>query len=121
MQIRYMSIKKFFIFLSVLFLGLAISNTAYGAMNTFVFEGCNNNSQGGILDCWLGKVFDWATVVVGSIAVVAIMVGGVIYMTSGGNPNQVATAKKIILNALIAAAVIILGKFFLTNVLGVDL
>lgn len=48
-----------------------------------------------------------------SLALVVILWGGIIYMTSGGNEDQTKRAKKIILNGLIGAAIIICSGFIL--------
>ena len=75
----------------------------------------------GPLECWIdadGGAFDWALGIIGSIAVVVIAIGGVIYMTSGGNPDRVGQAKKLIFNALAGVAILILARFFLKQILG---
>jgi hypothetical protein len=53
------------------------------------------------------------------LAPVVIVLAGVIYMTSAGNPSRITLAKKLIYGALSGVAVIVLGRFFLTNILGV--
>lgn len=70
------------------------------------------------LACWVDSVFNWSLGIIGSIAVVVIAIGGVIYMTSGGNPDRVGQAKKLIFNALAGVAILILARFFLKQILG---
>jgi len=70
------------------------------------------------LDCWLRKAFEWAGVILASASVIAIMAGGIMYMTSAGNTDQVGKAKKIIFNALAGVAILVLAKFFMSNILG---
>lgn len=72
------------------------------------------------LVCWLGKVWDFSQVAILLLATAAIVFGGIIYMTSAGNPKQVAMAKKIIFGALTGVAVMVLGRFFLVNIIGVE-
>ncbi len=73
------------------------------------------------LTCYTNRVFSFTQVAVLLLAVAAFVVAGIIYMTSGGNPKRVESAKKIMIGALSAVAVVILGKFFLTNVIGLPL
>lgn len=95
--------------------------SAASNMNS-IFGQLDCSKFNGTLECWMnapGGAFDWALGIVGSIAVVVIAAGGVIYMTSGGNPDQISKAKKLIFNALIGVAVLVLAKFFLTKIIGV--
>lgn len=71
------------------------------------------------LSCFTGKLFGFAQITILLLSIAAFVVAGIIYMTSAGNPRQIEAAKKIIIGALSAIAVVILGKFFLTNVVGV--
>jgi len=71
------------------------------------------------LTCWIGRVWSFSEGAILILSVAAFVVAGVIYMTSRGNPKQIETAKKIIIGALSAIAVIVLGNFFLTKVIGV--
>ena len=64
----------------------------------------------------LNTVFLWT----GIIAVIVIIVGGVFYMTSQGDPGKVARAKNAILYAVIGLLVVLLSfaivNFVLTNI-----
>ena len=71
------------------------------------------------LSCFVKRVWGWSQTAILTLAIAAFVFAGIIYMTSRGNPKQVESAKKIIIGALSAVAVIILGKFFLTNIVGV--
>lgn len=73
------------------------------------------------LTCYTKRVFEFTKVAVLLLSIAAFVVAGIIYMTSAGSPKQVEMAKKIIIGALSAVAVVILGQFFLTNVVGVVL
>ncbi|MCL4387228.1 MAG: pilin [Patescibacteria group bacterium] len=72
------------------------------------------------LNTWLQSAFNWAQIILGSIAVVVISVGGILYMVSGGDPGRIKTAKMLIFNALAGVALIILARFFIVNVVGVN-
>lgn len=79
---------------------------------------CNNTASP--IECWINEVYNWSKWAMYTIAVLAVIFGGILYMTSAGNPQQVGRAKNVILGALTGVAVIILAKFFLTYVLGVN-
>lgn len=71
------------------------------------------------LTCWLSAVWGWAQGAVLLLAVGGFITAGVVYMTSAGDPQRTTLAKKIITGSLSAVAVIVLGKFFLTKVIGI--
>lgn len=73
------------------------------------------------LTCYTNQVFAFSQIAVLLLSVAAFVIAGIIYMTSAGNPKQVEMSKKIMLGALSAIAVIVLGRFFLINVVGVPL
>lgn len=52
-------------------------------------------------------------IIAGGLALVIILIGGITYMTSAGTEEQVNKAKKIILNGLIGAAVVVCAGFIL--------
>ena len=69
---------------------------------------------GSILKTWVNDlVMPWALGIIGTIAVVTVMVAGIMYMTSAGNPKQIELAKTLVKNALSGVAIIVMAKFFL--------
>ena len=92
------------------------STTADGF--TLFGKKCNNTASP--IECWINEVYNWSKWAMYTIAVLAVIFGGILYMTSAGNPQQVGRAKNVILGALTGVAIIILAKFFLTYVLGVN-
>lgn len=48
--------------------------------------------------------------IAGGAAVILIIIGGLRYVTSGGEADKVASAKKTVMNALIGIAVIVLAR-----------
>ncbi len=44
----------------------------------------------------VGKVLEWVLSVAGSIALLMLVAGGIMYITSAGNEQKIATSKKII-------------------------
>jgi hypothetical protein len=55
--------------------------------------------------------------VTGSVAVIIIILGGFMYITSGGDPQKVSTAKNTILYAAIGLVVIVAAQTIITFVL----
>ena len=45
----------------------------------------------------------------GIVAILLVTYGGFLWMTAGGNPDQLAKAKKVLVNALIGLAIILLA------------
>lgn len=106
----------------LLALGLffSLSNTVLAANSEFTLFGKTCNNKPSPIECWIKQIFDWSRVTMYSVALIAIIFGGIVYMTSAGNPQSMARAKKIILGAFTGIAIIILADFFLTYVLGVN-
>lgn len=59
---------------------------------------------------WVYTVINWVLIAVGIICVVFIIVGGIRYATSGGDPEKVKSAKNTILYALIGLVIAILAN-----------
>ena len=57
----------------------------------------------------IGNVLNWALGFLGLGATVIIIVGGFKWMTSGGNEEQIASAKKLMTNGIIGLVIIILA------------
>lgn len=70
------------------------------------------------LTCWIREVFKFSQTAILLLSTVVIITAGIIYMTSAGNTKQIELAKKLIFGALSGVAVIVLGRFFLTAVVG---
>lgn len=95
--------------------------TALGATGSDyrLFSDIPCTSNGEALTCFVSRVWTFSQTAILVLAVVVVVIAGVIYMTSAGNPKQVEMSKKLIIGALSGVAVMILGKFFLTKVVGV--
>ncbi len=70
---------------------------------------------------FLQALFIWSTNIIGALAVLMIIYGGIRYITSSGNPDGIADAKNIIILALSAAALIVLARVIFTTVTGTPL
>jgi hypothetical protein len=92
--------------------------TSVGGYRLFANLSCENSSQP--LTCFTKAIFSWSQVAIIVLAVGAIVVAGIIYMTSAGNPKRIETSKKLIMGALTGVAVMVLGRLFLTKVVGVS-
>lgn len=66
----------------------------------------------------IGKVVNIFSVVVGIIAVIMIIVGGFKYITSGGESNNVSSAKNTILFAIVGLIIVGLAQLIVHFVLG---
>jgi hypothetical protein len=78
---------------------------------------CSANFSG-VGDIWLVglAIVDILLRVAGLIAVVAIMAGGISYMTAGGNPEKAASARKRIISAIGGLAIVMLATIIVTFV-----
>jgi len=70
------------------------------------------------VDSTIKFVIDIFSLVVGVIAVIMIIVGGLKYITSGGDSGNVTGAKNTILYAIIGLVVVALAQFIVKFVLG---
>ena len=64
----------------------------------------------------VGKVLEWVLGVAGSIALFMLIAGGIMYITSTGDEQKIATAKKII-NWTILGLIVILASYSIIVVL----
>lgn len=64
----------------------------------------------------IDNVANWAYVIGFAIALIVIIVGGISYMTAGGNEDKQKGAKKLIIQGLIGAAIILLAGIILDTV-----
>lgn len=65
----------------------------------------------------IGTVINMLTILVGVVAVIMIMWGGMRYVTSGGDSGKVTTAKNTIIYAIIGLVVVALSQFIVRFVL----
>jgi len=61
------------------------------------------------------KAADWLYAIGGGIALIVIIVGGISYMTAGGNEDKQKSAKKTIITGLVGAAIILLAGVILNT------
>lgn len=58
----------------------------------------------------LGNIQGWLTGIIGVIAVIFLIIGGLMYITAGGDQNRIAAAKATLTNAVIGIVIIILAN-----------
>ena len=73
-------------------------------------DNCSNTSATASINKIVRLVINLLSVVVGIVAVVMIIVGGLRYITSGGNDTSVTGAKNTILYAIIGLVVVALAQ-----------
>ena len=66
----------------------------------------------------LKTVINIFSLVVGAVAVIMIIVGGLRYITSGGESSNVSTAKNTIIYAIVGLVIVALAQFIVHFVLG---
>jgi hypothetical protein len=64
----------------------------------------------------IGKIIKILLIISGAIAVLFVIIGGFMYMTSAGNEEQATKGRKAIVNALIGIIIIILS-YIIVNVI----
>lgn len=58
----------------------------------------------------LRRVTRIVAVITGSVAVIMVLVGGIMYITSGGDPGKVSTAKNTVVYAAVGLVIIVLAQ-----------
>lgn len=79
--------------------------------------GCDQNASTDNFNTLLTKIINIFSAVVGVIAVVMIIVGGLRYITSGGDTSHVSTAKTTIIYALVGLVIVALAQLIVHFVL----
>lgn len=76
--------------------------------------GCNPISGS---DGLLIKITNIVAIIAGAAAVIVIIVGGIKYITAGGDPNKAAEARKAVINALVGLLIIVLARTIIAFVI----
>ncbi len=78
-----------------------------------IYKGCKNiqDPDKGTLTCAITNTINMLGTFVGAILVVMIIISGIIYMTSMGNPDKVGLAKKTLVGAIIGLIIVVLSSF----------
>lgn len=78
---------------------------------------CNQGTDTSNFQSLLGRVINIFSIVVGVIAVIMIIVGGLRYITSGGDTSKVGGAKTTIIYALVGLVVVAVAQLIVHFVL----
>jgi cytochrome bd-type quinol oxidase subunit 2 len=78
---------------------------------------CNATGTGGKVNDLLKNIVNIFSAIVGVIAVIMIIVGGLQYITSGGDSNKVSTAKNTIIYAVVGLIIVALAQLIVHFVL----
>lgn len=87
------------------------ANSASGEKNP------NPDAAAGKVDSIVEEIINILTIIVGVIAVIMIIIGGLRYITSGGDSNKVSSAKNTILYAIIGLVIVALAQVIVRFVL----
>ncbi len=79
-------------------------------------QACNTTSTNGFNNL-LTKIVNIFSAIVGVIAVIMIIVGGLRYITSGGDSGNVSTAKNTIIYAIVGLVIVALAQLIVRFVL----
>lgn len=71
-------------------------------------KGCGTGAAG--LNTVIKNVINVLTIIIGTIAVIMIIVGGTKYITSGGDSSKSASARSTIISAIIGLAIVALSQ-----------
>ena len=110
----------------IIMLGVVLVPLSATANAVNVFGGCSGGntagaicaSQGDSLKKLMGNIVNILIYISGSIAVIVIIIGGIKYVTSGGDSGQMSNAKDTILYAVIGLVVIVMAYAIVNFVLG---
>ncbi len=79
--------------------------------------GCETGDPQGKVNNMISTIINIFSVIVGVIAVIMIIIGGLKYITSSGDSNNITSAKNTILYAIIGLVVVALAQFIVKFVL----
>lgn len=108
--------KKIIITAALLFAGLMLPMSAMAATPDIIGKGCDGVAKGQSAICdgrdeningFLKNIINFMLWLVGILAVVMIIVGGIKYITSGGDANKLTSAKNTILYSVIGLIIAI--------------
>lgn len=103
-------LNRLFISLALLLLNVSVANAQFKG----IYENCPNvaaDPQKGDLKCVVEYMIGVAAYIVGAILVVMIVIAGIMYITSMGNPDRVGVAKKTLVGAIIGLIIVVLSSF----------
>jgi hypothetical protein len=88
-----------------------------GAELQFESEACQTGESTERLNGLIKTIINIVSIVVGVVAVIMIVFGGLRYITSGGDSSNVSSAKNTIIYAIVGLVVVALAQFIVRFVL----
>lgn len=79
--------------------------------------GCAATDTSGNFSALIKRIINIFSIIVGVIAVIMIVIGGLKYITSGGESSNVSSAKNTIIYAIVGLVVVALAQFIVRFVL----
>ncbi len=125
-------VKKFFIIMSLLLVPLSLAPSTVSAIDIVSNKVCNkaknstvctdknvgeNNPLSGPNGV-LTKVINLLTIVVGIVAIITIILGGLKYVTSGSNAEDVTKARERVIYSLVAILIAASAQLIVRYVIG---
>lgn len=98
----------------------AIQEGLCAGVNLDVNSNCSNLDEGGGLgrfNAIIKRIINLLSVIVGVVAVIMIIIGGLRYITSGGSDTSVTGAKNTILYAIIGLVIVALAQILVRFIL----
>lgn len=98
----------------------ALKEGLCSGVNLEIGSGCDNLDEGGGLERFnslIKRIINLLSVIVGVVAVIMIIIGGLRYITSGGSDTSVTGAKNTILYAIIGLIIVALAQVLVRFIL----
>lgn len=92
------------------------ANEACKALSPDTGAGCDNTAENSVKKI-IETALEILSIVIGIVAVIMLMIGGIKYITSSGDPGNITSAKNTILFAVIGLIVVALAQFIVRFVL----
>lgn len=103
--------KKFVLFFSSIILSILL---CFFVADIVLAVEIENPLQANSFEELIGKIIDFLVKVGIIIAPIFIIFAGFLFLTAGGDPNKLNTAKNLILWTLIGIAILLVGKGFIS-------
>lgn len=97
--------------------GALCSGTTFDVTGSGTKSDCNDQGNTGGINQLLKKIVNVFSAIVGVVAVIMIIVGGLRYITSGGESGNVSTAKNTLIYAIVGLVIVALAQLIVHYVL----
>jgi hypothetical protein len=98
--------------------GSIFSNTAPTSGGTY--DPNTKKTHSALLAQYIKAFYDYGLAIVGILAAIVLMGGGVLWLTSAGNDSKITQAKELIFGSIIGA-IILFGSYIILNTINPDL